>query len=271
LDDAADVRRKNELGACYIFGVRWSLLVFTWLTAACSASDRAAAEASDGTVSSADTEVARDTAVQVDSNVFDGSADTTSEAGSAPCRFVAHVGDSLTAQTLEPMRTAYVDAGATAQLDAYGGRAILQKLPADPKTGKQAALDLVKSGFNGCWVVALGTNDTANVAAGASYTRAQAIDEMMKAIDPGAKAPVMWVNTFTTKTTGSWANDNMRLWNEALSKALARWPNLKVFDWASLAAKGVAPFSDGIHHTTAGYAVRNKAIAEAYVGMFPVK
>lgn len=182
------------------------------------------------------------------------------------CRGVAHIGDSLTAYTIEPLRTAYETVGITAQIDAYGGRAILQKLSADPKTGKQAALDFVKAGFKGCWVVALGTNDTANAAAGASYTRAYAIDEMMKAIDATAKAPVTWVNTFTTKTSGSWSNDNMKLWNEALDKALARWPNMRVFDWAKIAASGAAPYSDGIHHTTAGSAARNKAIAEAVAG-----
>jgi hypothetical protein len=183
--------------------------------------------------------------------------------GPSRCAAVAHIGDSLTAYTIEPLRDAYKAVGLTAEIDAYGGRAILQKLPADPKTGQQAALDFVDAGFKGCWVVALGTNDTANVAVGASYTRAYAIDEMMRAIDPTAKAPVTWVNTFTTKTTGSWSNDNMKLWNDALEKALSRWPNMKVFDWAKIAATGAAPYSDGIHHTTTGYAVRNKAIAKA--------
>ena len=153
----------------------------------------------------------------------------------------------------------------SAQIDAYGGRAILQKLPDDPHTGEQAAMIIRASGFSGCWVVALGTNDTANVAAGAGYTRARAIDRMMSAIDETGATPVMWVDTFTTRTSGYWANANMRLWNDALSEATARWPNLRVFDWAAIAATGDAPFSDGIHHTSAGYDVRNAAIARALV------
>lgn len=201
-----------------------------------------------------------------DATLVDTSPDVSS--GGAPelasrCTAVAHIGDSLTAYTMEPLRDAYKAVGLTAQIDAYGGRAILQKLPADPKTGEQAALDFVDAGFKGCWVVALGTNDTANVAVGASYTRAYAIDEMMRAIDPTASAPVMWVNTFTEKTTGSWSNENMKLWNTSLNVALTRWPNMRVFDWAKIAATGVAPYRDGIHHTAAGYAVRNKAIARA--------
>jgi hypothetical protein len=79
----------------------------------------------------------------------------------------------------------------------------------------------------------------------------------------------MWVNTFTTKTTGFWQSGNMVLWNEALIEAKTRWPNLVVFDWAATAATGAAPFSDGIHHTTAGYAVRNAAIVGAVKSAFP--
>lgn len=195
-------------------------------------------------------------------------ADAPVEAG-VTCKEVAHIGDSLTAYTVDPLTQAYAQVGVSAQIDAYGGRAIKQKLPADPKTGKQAALDFVAAGFDGCWVVALGTNDTANVAAGAWYTRAEAIDEMMDAIDSSGTAPVMWVNTFTTKTTGYWSNANMLLWNEALADAKSRWPNLKVYDWAAVAATGSAPYSDGIHHTSAGYAVRNQAIAEALVAAYP--
>ena len=179
------------------------------------------------------------------------------------CPTVAHIGDSLTAGTVAPLTAAYQAAGTTATLDAFGGRAVLQKLAADPKTGKQAALDFRAAGFDGCWVVALGTNDTANVAAGASYTRATTIDEMMTAIDPGKAARVLWVNTITTRSDGFYDNDNMVLYNQALEQARDRWPNLRVFDWASVAAGGTAPFVDGIHHTTAGYAVRNQAIVEA--------
>lgn len=189
----------------------------------------------------------------------------------ARCKDVAHVGDSLTSSTLEPLRAAYATAGVTARIEAFGGRAIFDRMPSDPKTGRQAALDLKASGFSGCWVVALGTNDTANVAAGAKYTRAQAIDAMMTAIDATAKAPVLWVNAYTTKAQGFWANDHMALWNDALKAALARWPNLRVFDWAALAATGKAPFKDGVHHTKEGYAVRNEAIVRALVSAFPKK
>jgi len=250
------------------------------LSACGSSSDGATDPADAGSNDGASGEGGNPDSAAADSGSSDAASDATdaggTDAGDAPsaeagvtCTKVAHIGDSLTAYTVDPLTQAYAAVGVTAEIDAYGGRAILQKLPADPKTGKQAALDFNAAGFDGCWVVALGTNDTANIAAGAWYTRADAIDEMMKAVDPTATAPVMWVNTFTTKTSGYWSNDNMKLWNEALNEAVARWPNLKVFDWSAVAATGSAPFADGIHHTTAGYTVRNQAIAEALVGLYP--
>jgi hypothetical protein len=193
-------------------------------------------------------------------------AATGTDAAQAPCPRVAHIGDSLTAATLGPLAERYQAAGVTVILDAYGGRAVLQKLAADPRTGKQVALDLRAAGFDGCWVVALGTNDTANVAAGAWYSRARTIDEMMTAIDPGAGASVLWVSTFTTRSSGPYANAHMDAYNQALREAQGRWPNLELLDWAAVAAGGTAPFTDGIHHTADGYAVRNETIVRARVG-----
>ena len=186
------------------------------------------------------------------------------------CTDVAHVGDSLTAYTIPALTVEYTKMGVeNLVFAAAGGRGILQKVSPDKETGKVAAARVRDEGFAGCWVVAMGTNDTANISAGASYSRASAIDQMLTAIDETKKAKVMWVNTFSTRTSGHYDNDNMILWNNALTAAKARWPNLRVFDWATIAAKGTAPFSDGLHHTTAGYAVRNKAIAEALVTFFP--
>lgn len=214
-----------------------------------------------------------------DGPVIDGPADdssapdaTASDApsGMTSCTSVAHIGDSLTYYTQPSLTAAYAGVGATVLINAYGGRAIKQKLDEDPMTGLGAAAAIKSGGFAGCWVVALGTNDTANVAAGAWYTRGEAIDEMMNAIDPAGAATVMWVNTYTTKTSGYWSNDNMVLWNQALVEAQQHWPNMKIFDWASIADDGTAPYSDGIHHTAAGYEVRNAAIAKALAGFFPL-
>ncbi len=214
-----------------------------------------------------------------DGAVSDGAADdasvpdasgSDSPSGMTSCVSVAHIGDSLTYYTQPSLTAAYAGVGATVLINAYGGRAIKQKLEEDPMTGLGAVAEIKSGGFGGCWVVALGTNDTANIAAGAWYTRVEAIDEMMNAIDPAGGATVMWVNTYTTKTSGYYSNDNMVLWNQALVEAQQHWPNMEVFDWASIADDGTAPYSDGIHHTAAGYEVRNAAIAKALAGFFPL-
>ncbi|OGR04004.1 MAG: hypothetical protein A2284_01785 [Deltaproteobacteria bacterium RIFOXYA12_FULL_61_11] len=180
-----------------------------------------------------------------------------------PCTEVAHIGDSLSAYCKDSITSAYTQVGASAVISAYGGRAVLQKLKDDPETGKNAALRLRGDGFTGCWVVALGTNDAANIAAGANYSHGKVIDEMLTAIDPAKTARVLWVNVHTTRTEGYNANAEMQKFNRALEEAPARWPNLRVFDWASVAASGVAPYADGIHHTGAGSNVRNERVAQA--------
>jgi hypothetical protein len=224
------------------------------------------ADGADGSAGAAG-ESGADSASEGDGAHVDAPGEAAS--GLTSCVEVAHIGDSLTYYTQDSLTAAYAKVGATVEINAYGGRAIKQKLTDDPMTGKQAADAIRAQGFTGCWVVALGTNDTANVAAGAWYTRVEAIDEMMNAIDPAGLASVMWVNTYTTMTTGYWANDNMNLWNEALIDAQAHWPNMKIHDWASEADDGNAPFADGIHHTSAGYEVRNASIAHALVSFFP--
>jgi lysophospholipase L1-like esterase len=284
-DDALEPSARSRSPACglgvpsatlMLLHMRQASLFLLLIALACSTSEDArrskpsdSGVADAGATTDAGADAANDGGAKDAGVVPDGGAvDATVEAG-VTCKTVAHIGDSLTAYTIDPLTQAYLNVGVEAKIDAYGGRAIKQKLPDDPKTGKQAALDFVAAGFSGCWVVALGTNDTANVAAGAWYTRAEAIDEMMTAIDPTASVPVMWVDTYTTKTTGYWASANMKLWNQALGEALSRWPNMKIFEWSKIAETGAAPFSDGIHHTTAGYAVRNEAIAKALVGLWP--
>jgi hypothetical protein len=83
-------------------------------------------------------------------------------------------------------------------------------------------------------VLALGTNDAADVYVGSSIGDAQRIREMMSTI---GDQPVMWVNVRTLNRTGPYAESNMQGWNRALLRACARYPNMRVFDWASVARR----------------------------------
>ena len=121
-----------------------------------------------------------------------------------------------------------------------------------------------REGYRGCWVFALGTNDTANVSVGSAVGRMGRIEEMMSVAHG---EPVLWVNVRTLDASGSWAEGNMQLWNGALREACAKYPNMRIFDWASVASPAWF-ISDGIHYTSAGYAARAQAIADALARAF---
>lgn len=187
---------------------------------------------------------------------------------------MAHIGDSTSVGMVSPillpdpaqrLQSQYEQVGVKhVQADASGGRSIVEEMPGQ-LNGYYTARGITSHGFHGCWVIALGTNDTANVAGGSTVGRAARIAEMMSVAHG---QPVLWVNIWTQNTTGLWSQANMRAWNDALVQATAKYPNLRIFNWASVAQPGwFAP--DGIHYSSAGYAARAHAIAGALVRAFP--
>ena len=190
------------------------------------------------------------------------------------CTSVAHIGDSTSVGMVSPtwlpnpaqrLAAQYQDVGVrNIRIDASGGRSIVEEMPGQIN-GYRVASAWYQAGFRGCWVFALGTNDTANVAAGSNVGLMARIQEMM-AVAHGE--PVMWVNTQTDLGTGPWSEANMQLWNQALLQAAKQYPNMRIFNWAGM----VQPswhLSDGIHYTSAGYAIRAAAIAGALAHAFP--
>jgi hypothetical protein len=190
------------------------------------------------------------------------------------CTSVAHIGDSTSVGMVSPtwlpnpaqrLAAQYSDVGVQhVQIDASGGRSIVEEMP-DQLNGYKVATAWNQEGFRGCWVIALGTNDTANVAAGSNVGLMARIQEMMAAVHG---EPVMWVNTQTDLSSGPWSEANMQLWNNALVQAAKQYPNMRIFNWAGM----VQPewhLSDGIHYTSAGYAIRATAIAQALARAFP--
>ena len=197
--------------------------------------------------------------------------------GTAPrtsCRTVAHIGDSTSVGLISPdylpdparrLRARYASVGVTSTwVDASGGRSIVEEMPGQVN-GYGVATKWDRRGFHGCWVIALGTNDTANVSVGSSVGRMGRIREMMSA---ARGQPVLWVNVKSLDSVGPWAESNMHLWNSTLRQACARYPNLRIFDWAKVAQDGWF-ISDGIHYTSAGYAARSQMIASALANAFP--
>lgn len=191
------------------------------------------------------------------------------------CRTVAHIGDSTSVDLIssaflpnasQRLAARYRDVGVRhIRIDASGGRSIVEEMPGQ-LNGQIVADGWRAHGYRGCWVFALGTNDAANVAAGSTVGFTQRIDRMMAAAHG---QPVMWVNTRTELSTGAWSEANERAWDAALHAALARYPNLRIFNWAAV-AKPAWFLSDGIHYNTQGCAARAHAIADALARAFPL-
>ena len=190
------------------------------------------------------------------------------------CRSVAHIGDSTSVDLISPdyipnanlrLGARYAAVGVKhVKIDASGGRSIVEELPGQIN-GYQVASIWRDRGYRGCWVFALGTNDSANVAAGSSVGMMARIDQMMQVAHG---EPVLWVNARTLLSSGPWANANEQKWDQALVRALAKYPNMRIFDWSAVARPNWF-LSDGIHYNSAGCVLRAKAIADGLARAFP--
>jgi peptidoglycan/LPS O-acetylase OafA/YrhL len=190
------------------------------------------------------------------------------------CPAVAHLGDSTSDGLVSPqylpkkkdrIQARYEDVGArSVWTNIAGGRSIVEVLPGTVNA-YDAAHSMTKEGFKGCWVLALGTDDTADVAAGSETPLATRIARMMSA---ARGEPVMWVNVISLVSSGPYAEANMQRWDAALVKACPKYPNMRIFDWASVARHSWF-ISDGIHYTSAGYKARAQLIADALAKAFP--
>ena len=187
---------------------------------------------------------------------------------SASCDSVVHIGDSTSEGLVSPdyvrdpdqlISAQYARVGATTQhLEVSGARSIYETFEGNPNAHDVAVM-WNEEGFDGCWVIAMGTNEAANVAAGSTVGYDERIDSMMSVI---GDEPTLWVNVRSLVTSGPYAAANMAAWNEALLAACDRYPNMRVFDWAS-AVRDDWFIPDGIHFTTPGYAARARYIANA--------
>jgi hypothetical protein len=140
------------------------------------------------------------------------------------CRSVVHIGDS-TSEGLNsadylpnradriPARYAQVGVAHTI-MEVSGGTSVVETINGGPNA-QEVAKRLVAGGYRGCWVLALGVNDTADVFAGSGVGRTQRIKRMMSVI---GDQPVLWVEVKSLVPNGPYAERNMRLWNRALAQ-----------------------------------------------------
>ncbi len=190
------------------------------------------------------------------------------------CTSVVHIGDStseglfsndyLPEKSLQ-IAAQYADVGVKTTYDrVVGATSVVEALPGTPNAATMASR-MLKSGYHGCWVIALGTNDTADVYVGSEVSRAARIKEMMALI---GKQPVMWVEVKSLLSSGPYAEQNMELWDQALQQALPSYPNMRLYDWPAVVQSSWY-INDGIHFTSNGYAHRGHMIAEALAEAFP--
>jgi hypothetical protein len=190
------------------------------------------------------------------------------------CNSVAHIGDSTSVDLIsseylpdpaQQLAARYANVGVRhLRVDASGGRSIVEVLPGQVN-GYNVARAWWDEGYRGCWVFALGTNDAANVSVGSPVGMMARIQRMMSVAHG---EPVMWVNTRTLLTSGPWSEANEQAWDDTLVRALALYPNMRIFDWAALARPSWF-LSDGIHYNSTGCRARAWAIGNALARAFP--
>jgi hypothetical protein len=190
------------------------------------------------------------------------------------CTQVVHIGDStsvgLTSKDYLPQPLTRIDVQYIAvgveqfRPEISGARSIVEHLKGQ-LNAEDVAKQVKATGYEGCWVLALGTTDAADIAHGSSYDEDERIDKMMTVIGDD---PVLWVNVKTLETKGNWRNEVMQVFDQHLDAATARYDNLHVYDWSSVVQD---PWfsKDKIHYTSAGYAQRAHLIAQALAEQIP--
>ncbi len=190
------------------------------------------------------------------------------------CTSVAHIGDSTSIGLMNkdylPTAAYRIDAQyklfgvQNVVTDILGARSIVEHYQNQPNA-EEAVEAKVAAGYSGCWVFAMGINEVANQVVGGTWPYDQRIDLMMKHV---GNTPVLWLTVKTLVKSGPYAESGMPAWNDALQRACQRYPDMRVYDWAS-EVQDAWYISDKIHYSTPAYAQRSHRIAEALATAFP--
>ena len=191
------------------------------------------------------------------------------------CRSVVYIGDSTSDgealaefvpdRKLRAPAQLFKVGVKTTHMEVSGARSIYETFNGIPN-GATVAQQEISDGFHGCWILALGTNDAADVAAGSNIGLRSRITRMMSII---GDQPVMWVNVLTIAGSPQFYEESgMQHWDDDLRAACDKYPMMRVYDWAAH-AKPRWFIPDGVHYTQDGYIARTRLIAHALVKAFP--
>ena len=109
----------------------------------------------------------------------------------------------------------------TTHMEVSGARSIYETFEGIPN-GATVAQQEVSHGFRGCWILALGTNDAADVAAGSNFGLRSRIARMMSII---GDQPVMWVNVLTIAGSPEFYGEaGMHQWDTRPARRVSQVP-----------------------------------------------
>ena len=195
--------------------------------------------------------------------------------GDTSCSAVVHIGDSTSIGLMSASylpRRERIDAQyrrvgvADVETDISGARSIVETYKGEPNAF-EATKARIDDGYDGCWVFAMGTNDTANQYVGGVVSMHDRIERIMDEIDG---RPALWLSVKSLLSSGPWADSQMEKWNDALVQASQHYPNMRIYDWRRQVKDGWFS-SDGIHFTSHGYQQRGHRIADALALAFPAR
>jgi len=203
-------------------------------------------------------------------------SDTAALAGDpeTECDAVVHIGDSTSRglfnenQLPDPeeridARYAAVGVGEVAN-EVSPAQSVVETYNDEPNSDDRVA-DYMTREYDGCWVFALGMQDSANQAVGGVVELGDRIDILMEQI---GDQPALWMTGLALEQDGPWSDPEIRKWNDAVTDACGRWPNMRVYDWRSEAQEDWYD-ADGIHFNAAGDVERAARIATALAVAFP--
>nr|WP_274387818.1 acyltransferase family protein [Salsipaludibacter albus] len=190
------------------------------------------------------------------------------------CTSVVHVGDSTSLglddvaylpDEDDQIPARYAEVGAEEVITQIDGAMSIVERFKDRPNATMRVSQLVEDGQDGCWVLAMGTNEAANEAVGGGIPFDERIAMLMEEVDG---QPTMWTTTRSLEDTGPYADQEMAAWSEAVVAACETWPNLRVYDWRS-EVRDDWFIDDQIHYTSEGYRNRAERLAQALARAWP--
>ena len=193
------------------------------------------------------------------------------------CSTVIHIGDSTSIALNSPdylpdpadrVGAQYKRVGAKdVYLDIKGARAVIERYKDDPNATEVVTTMKSHHYKDACWVMAIGTNDAANVTAGNQTSAEDRIRTIMDIVKD--EKHVLWPTVKTVNASQSaYANSGMQHYDDALRKMCKEYPNLRLYDWAG-EVRDDWFIDDGIHPNTVGAKEKGRHFADALTQAFP--